>query len=341
MLTADDISLIVPVYNGGSHWARVLDAIARLDPAPGEVIVVDDGSTDTSRALAAARGWHVLNTPKPRSGPAAARNLGAAHARGDVLFFIDADVLVYPDAIARVRTALREPNVDAVFGAYDTTPADRSFISQYKNLLHHYVHQTSHVDTGSFWAGCGAIRRELFAQVGGFSTRYARPSIEDIELGGRVHQAGGRIRLVKDLQVKHLKRWTLRSLLVTDIRDRALPWAALLVRQGQVPADLNLQLSSRISAVFCWLLVLLPGVVFVMPLALLAAPALVLALLGLNRDLYRFFWHARGAWFTLRAIPLHWLYYLYSSAAFAYVILTGAVNGQRHTPVQPTASHHA
>lgn len=339
MLTPDRISLIVPVYNGGHNWLRVLDAVGVLDPAPGEIIVVDDGSTDGSGSAAEARGWTVLHTPVPSSGPAVARNLGAARARGEVLFFIDADVLVYPDAIARVTAALQDLNVSAIFGAYDDSPGDPSFVSQYKNLLHHYVHQNSAAEANTFWAGCGAIRRDAFRQLGGFATSYKRPSIEDIELGTRLRRAGGQIRLVHDLQVKHLKRWTLRSLLVTDLRDRALPWAALIVRQGKLPADLNLRVSHRLSAGLCWLLIGAVAATFLSPISWVAVSGIVVALLGLNLDLYRFLMAKRGFWFTLRAIPLHWLYYLYSSAAFAYVLLASALDAKRHPRVHPSASN--
>lgn len=340
MLTPQHVSLIVPVYNGGEHWTRVLDALSALKPAPGEIIVVDDGSTDESSALARARGLNVLTTPLARGGPAIARNIGAAHAQGDVLFFIDADVLVKPDAIARITNALSDANLSAIFGAYDDAPGDAAFVSQYRNLLHHYVHQTSSENASSFWAGCGAIRRRAFNELGGFAAEYGRPSIEDIELGNRLKKSGGQIRLAKDFQVKHLKRWTLRSLIVTDIRDRALPWAELIARQGELPADLNLKISHRLSAVLCWLLLAAIFAGIVSPLFWFAALALVFGLLALNFDLYRFLFQKRGAWFVARALPLHWLYYLYSSATFAYVILFSARFSK--PPAQPTTSkHHA
>ena len=57
-------------------------------------------------------------------------------------------------------------------------------VSQYRNLLHHFVHQHGHAEASTFWAGCGAIRRAAFDAVGGFdAARFPRPSIEDIELG--------------------------------------------------------------------------------------------------------------------------------------------------------------
>lgn len=339
MLNSISVSCIVPVYNGGKNWTRVLDALGALVPPPLEIIIVDDGSTDDSRQLAVEHGFAVLSTLKKNSGPAVARNLGAAHAQGDVLFFIDADVLVYPDAVGRVSADLVDSQWSAVFGTYDDTPDDAGFVSQYKNLFHHYVHQTSSREATTFWAGCGAIRRDKFLQLDGFSTTYTRPLIEDIELGQRLAAAGGKIKLDKELQVKHLKRWTLWSLLLTDIRDRSLPWAELIVHRGELPADLNLKPANRISAVLCWLLVLCAAGTVLSRYLWTGVLVSMVVLVGLNFDLYRFYFRKRGAWFTLRAIPLHWLYYLYSSAAFAYVIFTDALNTKLRPHVTQTAPH--
>ena len=76
--------------------------------------------------------------------------------------------------------------------------------------------------------------------LGGFDEGYRQPSIEDIELGYRLKQAGHRIRLCKALQVKHLKRWSVVSLLKSDFFDRALPWTELILRDRRVINDLNL-----------------------------------------------------------------------------------------------------
>lgn len=314
------ISIIVPVNNGGQNWTRVLDALAALDPAPDEILIVDDGSTDESATRARERGLTVLQTPQPRSGPAVARNLGAQHARGDILFFLDADVVVYPDAVARVLVAIADENVSAVFGSYDDAPDDAALLSQYKNLQHHYVHQHSARNATTFWAGCGAIQRDVFLQCGGFDETYARPSIEDIELGYRLTRAGKKILLEPDLQVKHLKRWTLRAWLASDICDRALPWSELLARQTDVPRDLNLNAASRVSALLCWLGVFCFGAAFFFPALWFGVAGCLAALVALNFDFYRFLYKKRGAWFVLRAAPLHWFYFLYSSAIFGYVM---------------------
>lgn len=314
------VSVIVPVYNGGEGFIACLEALrssAGIASESWEIIVVDDGSTDGSAEWARAGGIQVVPTPRERSGPAAARNVGAGVARGDVLFFVDADVLVTPDTLARVVAAFRSsPAIAALFGSYDTKPAAPNPLSQYKNLFHHYVHQTSSAEATTFWAGCGAVRTSVFHELGGFDERYQRPCIEDIEFGYRLTRAGYKVRLCHELQVTHLKRWTATKLLRSDIFDRGIPWAKLLVGERAFAADLNLQASNRISVVCIYLLGAVMGAALLQPRVAVAAVPLVLALFAFNAPLYRFFRRQRGAHFLLVVVPWHWLYYGYSGLCF-------------------------
>jgi glycosyltransferase involved in cell wall biosynthesis len=225
-----------------------------------EVIVVDDASTDETSEVARHMGAKVL-TQKQRTGPAAARNLGAWEASAPILFFIDADVGVRPDTLSLVVAASdQDQKLDALFGSYDSDPPDPNVVSQYRNLFHHFVHQHGQENACTFWSGCGAIRREVFLAHGGFDDKkYARPCIEDIELGARLRSCGHRIALKKAIQVAHRKRWTFWNLLKTDVVDRGIPWTLLLLREKQIPNDLNLKTSQRISGVLTLILLGLFG----------------------------------------------------------------------------------
>jgi glycosyltransferase involved in cell wall biosynthesis len=217
--------------------------------------VVDDGSTDNSREIAVRFGAKLLST-NGRCGPAKARNLGVQEARGEIILFLDSDVSVYPDTISKVGDEFGwRPEVDAVMGSYDSLPSAPNFMSQYRNLMHCFVHHNSNYEAKTFWAGCGAIRRKVFLEFGGFDEEHFRsPAIEDIELGYRLSAAGKRIVLRADIQVKHLKRWSLRNMLKTDFYYRALPWSDLAIRSGSMPNDLNLRISQRISVALVFLL---------------------------------------------------------------------------------------
>jgi len=321
-VNSPEVSVIIPVYNGGSQLRLCLEALRSSCCSDWECIVVDDGSTDSSVQVACNLGARVACTSRPRLGPAIARNLGASLARGDILLFVDADVLVQPDTLGLVAAIMaNDPTLAACFGSYDESPGAPNFLSQYKNLMHHYVHQTSHEEASTFWAGCGAIRRDVFLGMGGFSTAYPRPSIEDIELGYRLRAAGQRIRLEKRLQVCHLKRWTPRVLLRTEILDRAIPWARLILERGTLVNDLNLQTGQRYSAIAALLGLLAILVGLYEPWALTVTGLSVASLLTLNRVFYRYLAERRGLWFVVRALPWHWLYYLYSALCFGGVVL--------------------
>jgi len=311
-----------------------------------ECIVVDDGSTDAGRSIAAqfplfVRVLHLAEGPR---GPAYARNRGAEAARGAILFFLDADIMLSSRALRRVANLFQErTDVAAVFGSYDSRPAAAGVISRYRNLLHHFVHQNGNREASTFWAGCGAIRRSVFQQIGGFdNNRFSRPSIEDIELGYRLRQSGYRIVLDKGLQGTHLKCWNLCSLIRTDISCRAIPWARLILETKKLPNDLNLKLGQRVSfalvAVACVFLVL----AVVQPRWLVASATALLTVGVLNRKLYLTFFRQGGIFFTAACIPLHLLYYIYSGLSYFYVwteFQLRRVGRARRTPAWKFAHH--
>ncbi len=318
-------SVLVPVHNGSGLLDSCLQSLARSAFRDYECIVIDDGSTEDTPAVAARHGATLVALER-RGGPARARNRGAARARGDVVVFLDADVCVHPDTLGRMDAHFRShPTTAALIGSYDDTPADPGFISQYKNLLHHYVHQRSHADAWTFWTGCGAVRRDVFLAMRGFDETFTRPCIEDIELGFRLRAGGHRIDLNPAIQVTHQKRWTLWHLIRTDFVDRALPWFLLMLRHRTMPRDLNVTTTHRVSVALVCVMVLfactaLAGQLLRLPvpgltLGALVVSALASVLLVVNYDLYRFFARKRGLRFAVGTVPLHWLYYAYCGLA--------------------------
>lgn len=323
------LSLVVPVHNGGEDLARCLESVAASTRQPDEIIVVADGCTDGSVANARRLGATVIQLSGGPYGPAVARNRGAEAAKGDVLVFLDADVTVHRDTLELlVGYMVQEPEVAAVFGSYDDNPPAPGVVTRYKNLTHHFVHQRGRREAYTFWTGCGAIRRDVFLAVGGFDENYSRPSIEDIELGGRLRRAGYRIWLCGNVQVTHLKKWNLASILRCDIVDRAIPWTRLIVRTSHLPEDLNLSRKNRLSAVAACAAPACLGLGLWSPWGLIGALLALAALGALNTDLYRFFQRRGGFRFAAVAAGLHALYLLYSSVTFLAIALPGAL--RRH-----------
>jgi len=251
------VSVVIAVHNGGTDLDKCLAAVSASSYPVCECILVDDASTDGMVDPAAGQHGARVIRLEQQGGPANARNLGVKEAVGDIVFFTDADVLLHRDAIARAADVLQsDAGIAAVIGSYDDQPGHMSFISQYRNLFHHWVHQTSAEEASTFWTGCGAIRRDVFLEMGGFSQQYQRPSIEDIELGMRMRHAGHRIRLIKDMYGKHMKHWGLLDVIRTDVLMRAVPWMSLILDEGQLTNDLNLSYRSRLATLLAGLFAL-------------------------------------------------------------------------------------
>ncbi len=294
------------------------------------ILIVDDASTDGAAKQAAERyGTNYLELSRGPQGPAVARNAGAREAGSvDAYLFVDADVCVHPSTLEGFKAGLMQyPEVDAAFGSYDDDPPATGWISRYKNLLHHYMHQQADRDATTFWSGCGVIRQAAFQSVGGFEHAFSAPSIEDIELGVRLVEAGFRIEVWPHLLCTHLKRWTLGSWLTTDIFQRALPWCRLiLAKGGRVPATLNLGYRERVTAgVVCLLVLSLLSVPFVGTMALGLSALCAVGFVLLQCRLLLFFARCGGIRFASAAALMHVVYYLYSCATYAYVMASAAV----------------
>jgi Glycosyltransferase like family 2 len=309
------LSVIIPATDSPATLDATIAAVERSFEPPDELIVVRDAQ-------------------KP--GPAAARNDGARQARGDILVFVDADVRVHGDALTRIRTAFAaDPSLAAVFGAYDDEPTEQALVSSFRNLLHHHVHATSAGPATTFWAGIGAVRRDAFFGVGGFDEhRYPKPSIEDIDLGSRLHAAGHRIVLDPAIQGTHLKRWTLTSMVKTDLLQRGVPWVELLLSGRADRTALNLGWRHRVSALAS---VVLVGSVVTRRAG--AAGASLVTLGAANRSFYSLLAKRRGPWGAVTGVLLHAIHHLTAVAAAPLGLLAyvrrryGAVEVDRETAV--------
>ena len=282
------LSCVVPATNQPATLERALDAIRSAVDPPEELTVIE----------------------KPAfAGPAEARNAGAAGATGDVLVFVDSDVVVHADVFQRLRAAFdADPELVAVFGSYDDDVATSGVVAGFRNLLHHHVHQRSAGEARTFWAGLGAIRRDAFLAAGGFDAeRYPVPSIEDIELGGRL---AGRIVLDPLLLGTHLKEWSLGGMVATDFSSRGVPWVGLMLERRELPTALNLGWRERASAVAS-----VVAVVSLLRRKPLRAVLALGALVALNRDFYGLLAHRQGRKRAAAGIGLHAIHHVTGAAA--------------------------
>lgn len=329
------ISVIMPAYRAAHYLERALPPLVALRDRGlvSEVIVVDDASGEPSTQETARRLGATVLTLTKNAGAGAARNFAARQSAGDILWFVDADVVAHDCGPEKIRTALADDQIGAVFGSYDNHPPETNFASTYKNLVHRYYHQRAKAESDSFWSGCGAVKRTVFFEVGGFEeAKFGRPAVEDVELGYRIRRAGWKIRLSHDLLGTHLKRWQLADVIRTDVFHRAVPWSNLILAGRGVNDDLNVSWPERLRAAAAWLWLLALILLFAAGISSVSAikfAVMTLLIVVFNAALIGFFVQERSAWFSFRAFLFHQLYYLYSSATFTTCAVIYRVGGGR------------
>jgi GT2 family glycosyltransferase len=316
------ISVVVAVSNAPDDLAACLAGIHACRGAQeAEIVVVDDASNDACAirisALAKQFGAKLIRLDR-RSGPAAARNAGTLVSQAEIILFLDADVVPHPDCLELVSSVLAgsEQEYSAVIGSYDTHPDHPGLVSQYRNLLHAYVHQTSKGEVASFWTGCGAVRRSAFLAAGGFDAKFQFPSVEDIEFGSRLVRSGSRIALDPRIQVTHRKRWTLRSMLETDLFRRSVPWTILAWSGVGLPRNLNFTPGRRASVIASALIAVFGILSIVDPRFCPAIVAALAALIWLNLPFLGWLRKQRGLTFACSCLSLHWLHCVTQAAGW-------------------------
>jgi len=327
------ISVIMPVYNGQDFIIKSLPPLVGMQQRGEllEVIVVDDSSTDDTRKIAEEMGARVIPSGG-RLGPGAARNKAVREAAGDIVWFVDADVIVHATAAEYLVDGFSDAGIVAVFGSYDDKPPAQNFLSQYKNLVHHFYHHRGRREATTFWSGCGAVRKDVFLSVGGFDIhRFTRPSIEDIELGYRLRAAGGRILLIPELQSTHLKEWRFVNLIHTEVFCRAIPWSRLIFEQPEMASDLNVTRVERLRALLAGLFFLATGLSLIGYLPWWSGLVVFSVAVLANSRLFTLFFRRKGPMFALAGLLFHQLYYLYSSLAFVYAWLEWKFSKDRST----------
>jgi glycosyltransferase involved in cell wall biosynthesis len=204
------ISVVIPVRDGAGTIRECLEGL-RASGGYAELLVIDDASRDETTAIAENAGARVIRCEK-RIGPAGARNRGARLATGDVVLFVDSDVVVPPEIGAKLHEAFADPSVAAVQTIYTADCPAANVFSRYQNLYYHYSFaRIREKRIAAFATWCAAIRREAFLALGGFNDRIPDPTVEDEELGYALVDAGLSILLDKSLQVRHLAFYSLSA----------------------------------------------------------------------------------------------------------------------------------
>jgi len=230
------ISVIIPVHNGERTIAACVEAVLACRGPRREVIVVDDGSTDRSAAIAARYHCRLLRH-RVRRGAAAARNTGAAAANGDILFFCDADCIAHPRALAIAAAAMRRHGAGAVIGGtYSVTPVDNDFFSRFQSALIHYAESKRPAAPDYIASHAMVMDARMFRRANGFREDFM-PMIEDVEFSHRLRGLHGcRLRMEPGFVVRHHFGFTLgRSLANAFVKARF--WCRYSRRRGDLWRD--------------------------------------------------------------------------------------------------------
>jgi GT2 family glycosyltransferase len=315
------ISVIVPVRNGARTLEPCLRAACEAVGPDNEVIVVDDGSVDDSPAIASRFPCRLVRLGR-RRGAGAARNAGAAAARGDMLFFTDADCLLGPQTLARAAAALDAAGPKTVVGGtYETRPFDPGFFPAFQAVFINH-HETRRPENPDYVATHAlAVRAAEFRESGGFDEDF-QPILEDVEFCHRLRRAGFRLRVDPRVLVRHDFGFGLAGSLRNAAR-KVRYWTRYSVLNHDLLADSGtasrgLKAAGLLSAL-SWSC-LAAAVLLRRPVALLPVPLLLLGAVAANRGLVRAFSAAGGPRFAAAAAA-------YLVLAYPLAIAVGAVRG--------------
>ncbi|HXK60704.1 MAG TPA: glycosyltransferase family A protein [Acidobacteriota bacterium] len=313
------ISVVIPAYNAASHLEICLKALSANDLRNTEIVVVDDGSTDGSGAIAAAFGCRCLPTPG-RQGPAGARNLGFRETLHPYVLFLDSDIVLPSNALILMRETLdlyaHRSDVAGVLGQYaEQLPWD-DFWTNYKNLASCYLYRITETQSPFLHTAMLCIRREVLQEAGGFDPTLTHG--EDFSLGARLGARGYRFIIDRRINGQHLKRYSFTGVFREDWR-RVRQLASI-----QLPAEAR-RFSYKAHRWNRLISLFLPGMVVgclassLFDLQFLrVAAVLVLGFFLLNMHFLLYCRKKRGRWFALKAGAFLFLEMLWAEVALLF-----------------------
>lgn len=235
------------MYNASSCIESCLSSVLKQTARNFEVLLVDDCSTDDTVQKAEKYPFKIVKLER-RLSPAKVRNYGVKNVSGDILVFVDADVVLKPNSIEEIIRLISQPDTDSVFGIYTQYTSQSSFFSQLQNLIliYRYEKLSRSTDiTNSFFC---AIKRSAFEAIGGYNEKMSH--YEDIEIGKRLTKKGYRCKFEPDLKVTHLKYYNHLGLII-DYFKKTTAAGLYIKREGftKKVKDNGWPLSVKIAAI--------------------------------------------------------------------------------------------
>lgn len=275
------VSVIIPVKNQERLLVQCLCALRESGMPDLEIIVADDGCTDGTAAAAEAHGSRVARVPRP-GGVSAARNAGAAIAQGQILVFTDADIVFPPGALRALVDCASAPGAHGAVGVFSGDMPFGNFASIWKNHWMRYTYRRMPDLIALFFTSAAAVSADAFRESRGFDENYRAPSVEDTDLGRRLAARGCNIRLCREAEVIHHKRYSVADVLCVDYA-RACALVRLALRERANPkrqgAAFSVPLAYPLGAfALCAAAILAGAAIATRGTALLAAAAVLFVL---------------------------------------------------------------
>lgn len=299
------ISIIIPTHNSQGTIEACLLAVGHSTYHHYEVIIVDDNSCDNTIDIIKRFDVKVFRQIQ-NQGPAAARNKGASHAKGDILLFLDSDIIIKNNFLKKLIIAFNRGKIDGLMGVFSDKVRYHNFSSEYKNMWMRYTYHRLDGPVALFFTSTAAIKRDLFEKSGGFDIQYKRPSIEDTEIGLRLNRMGCQIHIRKELEVEHLKQYSFFSLLKTDfVRAADMVKMALrerfsMLKEGNITATPSVFMLS-IPIAYLILIIMLFWIYSMQYIYLSVLMLLFFVFLVINQDFLKILFRQKGFLFFLKA----------------------------------------
>jgi glycosyltransferase involved in cell wall biosynthesis len=299
-------SIVVPCYNDRENVEALLASL-RLSGEGWEVIVVDDCSPQGPPALLETLPARLIRLER-QSGPAAARNRGAREACGDVIVFCDADIVLAGDALARVRQHFEEHGERAIVSSGLLVPHNPGFFPRYK-YYQELMWVRAHTDdyTNHFSTRMGAIRKDVFAQTGGFDETITTAGVEDYEFGYRMRTFTVS-RLARDVAFSHRHPPFAKQarLYFTRTADYVELMHRMRLANGDV-TTIGATRSEAATAILAFSSQVLLVIGLAMPAVLVASAVVTAVYLARIRGFIGLLLEQEGALFAVRGTLTHYL----------------------------------
>ncbi len=324
------ISIVIPTYNASRFIPDLLGSIFKQAVDDMEVIIVDDCSTDNTVELVKKYPVRLIEMEK-NGGPARARNRGVREAKGDIIFFLDSDVIVLDGAVRAVKEHFQKnPSAKCVIGICATESLNEGFVPHYMAMFE-YIHLigTPESKVSVFAPRCGAIKKDFFLEIGGYNESYKGADVEDFELARRINRTDP-IILNDKIRVRH--QFATFKQAVRNYFKRTVMWVHLFFKEKKLDNAGPTAPSNGIAAICAFVSFIL---LFLMPAAPLVKNVIILLLIIFffaNLKWWNFMRKEAGLLFAARALFLNYFFGIVIMFAAMYGVINYPFTRRAHTP---------